>query len=196
MFIAFEGPDNTGKSTSAANLAHDGVAIYNATNALHHAEQENLKDEPDLVVAYDRIDWFSHMVYRLSLPGHDWNDDRNRTVFAMPDTHLVVKIHRPDLAELISDELYSTGTLAEVNPMYFYFGSFLAMLNEQRDYALFKTVSIVEVVNDPREPGTFSQYLKHFNSPVTGLEDFLQGREFTTDEDLLELFRYEEQHRL
>ena len=39
MFIAFEGPDNTGKSTSAANLASDGVAVYNATKGLHRQLQ-------------------------------------------------------------------------------------------------------------------------------------------------------------
>jgi hypothetical protein len=190
VFIAFEGPDNTGKSTSAANLAHDGKAIYNATKKQHEAEPQ---PEETLVVTYDRIDWFTHMVYRLSLPERDWNDERPRTVFAMPDTHLVIKLHHPDLAQLISDELYSTGTLARVNPMYYYFADFFMGLNEERDYALFRTVSIMEVSNDPRD-GSFSQRLVSFSSPAITWEEGL-SEQVTSDESLLELLRNEEQQR-
>lgn len=198
MFIAFDGPDNTGKSTTAANLASDGVAIYNVTKDLHRIQQEAIGQQPDDVITYDRIDWFTHMVYRLSMPDRDWNDDRPRTVFAMPDTHLVIKLHRPDLAPMIDDELYERGKLALVNPMYFYFADFLSGLNRARDYALFKTVSIMEVSNDPRD-GSFSQRLMAFDSPVTefgpGGYPGVFGRLVESDEDLLEWLRYEESQR-
>ena len=189
MLIAFEGPDNTGKSTSATNLTHDRHPIYNATKANYKAAKADLAGEPDLVQCFDRIDWFSHMVYRLSLPEHDWNDDRIRTVFAMPDTHLVIKLHRSDLAQLISDELYSTGTLAKINPMYFYFSEFFMNLNRGRDYDLFKTVSLVEVSNDPRD-GSFSQRLISFDSPTYHSGNVLN--DVTDDESLLQLLRLEE----
>jgi hypothetical protein len=197
MFIAFEGPDNTGKSTSATNLAHDGVALYNATKEMHEGQRREMQLLKDDVspVTYDRIDWFSHMVYRLALPEHEWNDERPRTVFAMPDTHLVIKLHRPDLAPLIDDELYETGKLAEVNPMYYYFAKYFMGLNEEREYALFKTVSIVEVANDPRD-GTFSQQLMAFSSAVDTLQDYLDAHPIiSTDEELLELFREDERQR-
>lgn len=194
MFIAFEGPDNVGKSTSAAKLAHDGIALYNATKEMHERQREEVALYADYVpVTYDRIDWFSHMVYRLALPDHEWNDERPRTVFAMPDTHLVVKIHHPQFAELIEDELYESGKVAQVNPVYYYFADFFLNLNKRMDYGLFKTVSIVEVLNDPRN-GTFSQEVRVFDSPATYLGDY-QGP-VDTDEGLLGLLRYDEQHRL
>jgi hypothetical protein len=167
MFIAFEGPDKVGKSTSAEGLAHNAVSIYNATRGAHTDMQREQtwhdKEGLRFVQTYDRIDWFTHMVYRLALPEKDWNDERPRTVFAMPDTHLVVKLHHPELAGLIADELYDTGTLARVNPVYYYFADFFAGLNVERDYALFKSVSIIEVSHDPRD-GTFSQKLVDHSS--------------------------------
>jgi hypothetical protein len=193
MFIAFEGPDNVGKSTSAAALAHSGEAIYNATKENHAEAVSDPAVLPETVVTFDRIDWFSHMVYRLSLPGHEWNDDRPRTVFAMPDTHLVIKLHRPDLAPLIDDELYETGKLAEVNPMYYSFGDFFMGLNEEREYALFKTVSLVEVSNDPRNL-SFSQKLISFSSPVS---NWHQGVSTVSgDDDLLEFLRHDDAQRV
>lgn len=197
MFIAFEGPDNTGKSTSAKALDCAQQPDYNATKEMHarNAAEWNGDASKSLMPhTYDRIDWFSHMVYRLALPEHEWNDERPRTVFAMPDTHLVVKLHHPELAPLIDDELYETGKLAEVNPMYFYFADFLVGLNVQRDFALFKTISLIEVSNDPRD-GSFSQRLVEFSSPVF---DFPSAAErlVRDDDSLLELLQYEEQQRL
>lgn len=194
MFIAFEGPDNTGKSTSANTLAWDGEAIYNATKDIHAANQESFGGTGELVVTYDRIDWFSHMVYRLALPDHEWNDERPRTVFAMPDTHLVVKLHHPQFAELIQDELYESGKVAEVNPLYYYFADFLTGLNRERGYALFKTVSMVEVINDPRN-GLFSQRLVSFDSPVTTWHE-AGGFNVDSDEKLLGLLRNEDHVRV
>lgn len=200
MFIAFEGPDNVGKSTSAAKLATTGTALYNATRVMHGDMQvdQHLYSGPDHVVTYDRIDWFSHMVYRLGLPDKDWNDDRPRTVFAMPDTHLVVKTHHPDTANFtvdFDDESAATDTrtrgietnVGAVNPMYYYFAQFLMGLNEARGYALFKSVSIVEVVNQPALD-IFMQKIIAFDSAVVGLntaQAFIDGSEDTFDSALL-----------
>jgi len=194
MFIAFEGPDKTGKSTSATQLSSDGTTIHEVSKYDHLVQQQRINPEPDLVVTYDRIIWFGHMVYRLSMPDHDWNDDKVRVVFAMPDTHLVVKLHAPDLVGFIDDELYETGKLAQVNPMYYYFADFFNGLNEERDYALFRSLSLVEVRNDPRD-GTFSQRLVAFSSPVSdwtlGEGDPVEG-----DQALLEFLRHDEHQRL
>lgn len=197
MFIAFEGPDNTGKSTSAANLASDGKPFYNATKE-GHAERAAFSDrvqEPDLVMTYDRIDWFSHMVYRLALPDREWNDARARTVFAMPDTHLVVKLHRPDLANFTAEEVVDT-PISQVNPLYYYFADFLMDLNRVRNYSLFKSISMVEVVNDPRD-GSFSQSLVAFDSAAFSGDRISQltlSRLVHTDEDLLTHLRSVDQH--
>lgn len=200
MFIAFEGPDNTGKSTSANALASDGEAIYQATKSKHAEMALDPDMSPDLVVTYDRIDWFSHMVYRLALPDKEWHDAQVRTVFAMPDTHLVVKLHRPDLANFIEDQpashtgLVTETPVGEVNPMYYYFADFIMSLNVQRDFALFKTVSIIEVANDPSN-GTFTQRLADFSSPVFDWPSV--GQPLVHDDaSLLDFLRYEEQNRV
>ncbi len=189
MFIAFEGPDKAGKSTSAANLATDQVALYNVTKEMHRIHQEAINPEPDLVITYDRIDWLTHMVYRLAMPTRDWNDDRPRTVFAMPDTHLVLKLHHPVMVDLIEDELYAAGRLAPVNELYYQQFTFLADGNKHRGYDWFKSVSMIEVANDPRD-GSFSQKLVfHDNAVYAGTYMETLARAVTTDEDLLEFLR-------
>lgn len=192
MFIAFEGPDNVGKSTSAARLDMSGQAsAYNITKALH---AEHVKEaEPDSVVCYDRIDWFTHMVYRLALPDRDWNDDRPRTVFAMPDTHLVVKLHHPQLADFTADEVVDT-PIGLVNPTYFYFADFFTGLNEERDFALFKSITLIEVVNTKED---YSQRVASFSSPVTDWA-WVEARygKSITDMDLLELLNHEDSQRI
>ena len=189
MLIAFEGPDNTGKSTSAANLSHNGQPIYNATKENH--EYALTAGDKDLVQCFDRIDWFSHMVYRLALPDHDWNDDRPRTVFAMPDTHLVIKLHLPEMAVLITDELYTSGTVALVNPVYSNFASYFMHLNRAQGYSLFRSITVIEVNNDP-VAGTFSQTIAAHESAV----EFEAAVSFSSDDDtmLLEFLRHVESH--
>lgn len=202
MFIAFEGPDNVGKSTTAAALDYTQQPDYNATKPMH-AHNATAIDGPayeqEYVHTYDRIDWFSHMVYRLALPDHEWNDERPRTVFAMPDTHLVVMIHHPDLAAHISDELYVAGKVAQVNPLYYYFTDFFMGLNAEREFALFKTVTMIEVSNDVRA-GTFSRRLVAFSSPATPWHEAkaryqASGENFTNDA-LLSLLRYDDHQRV
>lgn len=191
MFIAFEGPDDVGKSTSAKRLDAAGQPDYNATKAMHAANVAERCQDETLPHTYDRIDWFSHMVYRLALPDREWNDDRPRTVFAMPDTHLVVRVHAPELADFTADEVVDT-PIAKVNPMYYYFADYFLRLNKAQQHALFKSVTIIEVQLD-RAAGTFAQRIIAFDSSAfpfgTVAERLVQN-----DDDLLEFLRYVDQH--
>jgi hypothetical protein len=196
MFIAFEGPDEVGKSTSAKALDAAGQPEYNATRAMHLKNVAEFQGDQLVPHTYDRIDWLTHMVYRLAMPERDWNDDRPRTVFAMPDTHLVVKLHHPEMAEKIEavGEGYAPGRIQEVNEMYYHQIDFLMLLNKRKDYQLFKSVSMVEVWND-RAAGVFEQRLAMFDCA-----EFDHGsvgeRLVVNDEGLLDFLQYVEQHTL
>lgn len=175
MLIAFEGPDNVGKSTSAAQLSYNGQPIYNASKENYAEAQRDLSTttlprglEPDLVQTFDRIDWFSHMIYRLALPDREWNDDRVRTVFGMPDTHLVVKLHRPDTADFTADEVVDT-PIKSVNETYFLGVDMLGKLNYAHDYNLFKSITVMEVVN---VDGEYQQRVVHHDSTGIGDAEF------------------------
>jgi hypothetical protein len=193
MFIAFEGPDNVGKSTSAKELDSYDEPSYNITKGVHDRYRELM--EPSLVHTYDRIDWFSHMVYRLALPDREWNDERVRTVFAMPDTHLVIKLHSTETADFTADEVVDT-PIVQVNPVYWLFADSLIRLNAFKDYALFKSISIMEVVNTPEG---YSQKLVVHDNPnlsyVTADVDTL-GRMVTNNNDLLAFLQDVEQRTL
>jgi hypothetical protein len=193
MFIAFEGPDNVGKSTAARELDAAAQPDYQITREVH---LQNVADqEPGTLMptCYDRIDWFSHMVYRLALPDRDWNDDRPRTVFAMPETHLVIRLHHPDFADFKADEVVDT-PIAKVNPMYYWFGDHFMALNKQLDYSLFRTVSFVEVKHN-QETGEFSQTLAMYDSPVIAWDDAL-SRVIDSNMALLDLLQEDERQRL
>lgn len=165
MLIAFEGPDNTGKSHSAQQLSAF-PPIYNATKENHAAAQLIVGAQKGLVHCFDRIDWMTHMAYRLALPDHEWNDPRVRTVFAMPDTHLVFKLHHVGMVPSRDDEEgYKEGVPRSVNDMYIHLSRVFMILNEARDYSLFKTITIMEVINDPSD-GSFSQRIVDFSSPI------------------------------
>lgn len=162
MFIAFEGPDNVGKSTRALELDHAGQPDYNATKVMHEVNQRDMLHSGLMPHTYDRIDWFSHMIYRLALPTREWNDDRVRTVFGMPDTHLVVSIHRPDTADFTADEVVDT-PIKIVNQAYYLGVDFLGKLNYAGDYNLFKSITVMEVVNTPGED--YSQRVVFHDNP-------------------------------
>lgn len=195
MLIAFEGPDKAGKSTSACNLS-SSLPIYNATKENYTETLQEMQGESGVVQCFDRIDWLTHMAYRLALPGHEWNDPRVRTVFAMPDTHLVFKLHERRMAGGIADELYEIGTLATVNDLYGHLARFIMDLNEQRDWALFKTVTILEVRNEGDE---FSSRLVYFSSPVFKHSEVATPAgesAIAYDQTLLEMLQYEDSQRL
>lgn len=194
MIIAFEGPDKTGKSTSANQLSHNGNGLYNMTKETHSIVQEDLENEKELVQAFDRIDWLTHMVYRLAMPDREWNDARVRTVFAAPDTHLVFKIHEQGQASQIDDELYKRGDLTAVNDVYRHVAGSLMMLNENRDFSLFRTVTVMEVFHD-MDNGTFFQRMVDFSSPVFPF-GAMRMKPVWTNQDLLEVLRREEENRI
>lgn len=187
MFIAFEGPDNTGKSTSAAALAASGTAIYNARKDVHTLMQKEHLEATELPITYDRIDWLTHMAYRLALPDREWNDDRNRTVFAMPDTHLVFKLHHFRHENFTADEVVDT-PIAPVNQAYEHTAYWLMRLNKYQGYNLFKSIGIIEVQNT----GTgYTQRMVDFDSASMGYDDAQVplSRLVTNDNDLLEFLR-------
>lgn len=163
MFIAFEGPDKTGKSTSALELDGARQPVYNITKEKHlenvlHRKGESIADYM-IPTSYDRIDWMTHLVYRLAMPHREWNDPRVRTVFAMPETHLVFKVHHAMSVDLIEDELYEgRAQLAPVNEMYLQTAWFLMRMNSLQGFSLFKSISVVEVFNAPGQE--FSQKLR------------------------------------
>ncbi|QOP65241.1 AAA-ATPase [Microbacterium phage Zayuliv] len=194
MLIAFEGPDNVGKSHSAAALTSFDGHIYNATKTNHALAVQAIGGDHDLVQTFDRIDWFTHMVYRLAYPERDWNDDRPRTVFAMPDTHFVLKMHHPLMVDRIEDieDGIEAGKLAAANEMYFYQFDFLTQLNRYKNFALFKTMSIIEVANDPAT-GSFHQKLVAFSSPYDSwTRDMVLHRLVDDERSLLEFLREED----
>jgi hypothetical protein len=193
MFIAFEGPDNTGKSTAAKDLDCAGKPEYNVTKAMHAHNVETMWEATEGVSmphCYDRIDWFSHMVYRLALPDRDWNDDRPRTVFAMPDTHLVVRLHHPSFADFTADEIVDT-PIKPVNEMYYHQTEFYTNLNRHLGYTLFKSVTIVEVEN-PKQGQYLQRIVDHDSAPF----DFgTVAPSLVKDSvSLLEFLHYVDQH--
>lgn len=194
MFIVFEGPDNVGKSTSALELDAAGQPGYNVTKAMHAEHVAYREGQPLserlLPQTYDRIDWFSHMVYRLALPDRDWNDDRPRTVFGMPDAHLVVKLHKPELADFTADEVVDT-PIARVNPVYWMMTDSLMRLNAFQNYDLFKSISIIEVENTAE--GYSQQMVAHDNPAWEGYGMDVLGRMITTNQDLLNFLQDVEQ---
>lgn len=164
MIIAFEGPDNTGKSTSAMNIGHlVGVEAYNMTKENHAEVAALMAREKGLVHAFDRVDWLTHLAYRLALPNKEWNDARVRTVFAAPDTHLVLKLHHPDLVPTSDEEEgYGDGDPARVNTAYMHLASMLIEMNVTG--SLFKSISVFQVNN--LSDGTFLHQMMEFHSPA------------------------------
>jgi hypothetical protein len=189
MLIAFEGPDKTGKSTSATALDWHHQPQYNMTDTNYRAKQREVQDET-LVGTFDRIDWLTHTVYRLAMPEHEWNDARIRTVFSAPDVHLVIKVHEWKAAQGIDDELYEgKGRIVPVNQAYRNWASFLLAMNRAQDYNLFKSISVMEVSNFEQH-GEFSQKLVAHDSPgrTVSTRDLME-RLVTSDSDLLDWLR-------
>lgn len=145
-YLAFEGPDKTGKSTDCNTIGT--AAFYNATKQLHEENHHKYKNKVG-IVCYDRIDWLTHMVYRLAMPDHEWNDERVRTVFAMPDTHLIIKVHSVSTVGLIQDEL-GYASLAEVNDGYCSMYEYLTEMNSRQNNNLFASISLVEVTHNQK----------------------------------------------
>lgn len=189
MNIAFEGVDGTGKSTSTKNSFHSDV-FYSIDKATYNDLCTHKDENAGVDFAFDRIDWLTHLVYRLALPDYEWNDARVRTVFAMPDTHLVFKIHKH--LEHVTDELYTKEQLLTINNTYCKFAYFLESLNQSMGYTLFKTITLIEV---DRAENSFQQNLIFFSSPVQDIPKSHYGEDFTGS-DLMSLLWNEERNRV
>ncbi|QXO14519.1 AAA-ATPase [Microbacterium phage Jenos] len=187
MLIVFEGPDEVGKTTLSTELSHNHKPVYNATKENYAAVLADLADEPEVVQTFDRIDWLTHMMYRLAMPDKEWNDARVRTVFSMPEAHLVLSVHRPDLVPTAEGENYTDVHESRVNHAYYHFLDTLAGLNHAWGYTMFKTVSAFEVSRD--EQGNFQRELKVFSAP--GFPWGSSYEKLVNDgPSLLELLRY------
>lgn len=163
MFIALEGADNVGK-TSMVNLTSSSCTAHSVTKETHLSFTESA--DSHVPVMYDRIDWMTHMIYRLAMPHHEWNDPRVRTVFSMPNTHLIVKIHdSEECMRNLTDELYDI-SVSDVNNAYDLFvNRFLIPFNNFMDFELFKSITVVKVHNDPVNR-VFYQYISRICSPL------------------------------
>lgn len=165
MLIVFEGPDKAGKSTWAQELSSSGETLYNLKKGhygrLNHA---------DSVVAVDRVAWLTHSVYRLALPEYEWNDREVRTVFAMPDAHLVFMVPDDPLLDT-KDELYTKQQSCRVQEAYRDWCWMLFRLNNLQDGALFRTISLLEI----RAGGINGRIYTHFAINSAGLSDIEQS---------------------
>lgn len=196
MIIAFEGPDNVGKSTVAKTLGHLDAVHYNMTDVSYRDALQDEQQEPDLVTTFDRIDWLTHMVYRLGMPGYEWNDARIRTVFAAPQAHLVVMQHHPDNFLKAEDsvnngEVYLKDSIQYVNSMYGSLISSLIDINENTDFSLYKSITTLEV----SRVGGYTFRCMDFSSPVHRLTNKYKDT-ITTPTHLMGLLYREEQHQL
>lgn len=194
MFIAFEGPDNVGKSTSAQRLDCAGQPDYQVTKIKHAQNVADWQGDSLMPHTYDRISWFSHMVYRLALPEREWHDAAIRTVFGMPDTHLVVKLFKPDtvIDYEVTDIDTRTGRethtpIGRVNPAYWAATDFLMRLNSFQGHNLFRSISIIEVEKDQ---GCYLQRMvAHENPSWSHDHDPLLPRMVDSDNSLLEFLQ-------
>lgn len=112
MIVIFEGPDNLGKTYQANQLAANrelfpegGEVFYNLTKDVYEdALKRGIHCNPNYVMAVDRVDWITHLTYRLALPHYEWNDERPRTVFYPEEAHLLILI---PVNKAWEDELYT-----------------------------------------------------------------------------------------
>lgn len=144
MIIAFEGPDKMGKSTLAEEVAHGYPVVYGASAQDYH-DVAHLGDDENTTVALDRVDWITHMVYRLALPEYEWNDPHVRTVHRMPQAHLVMMVPA-SLSSIPLDELYlpeqSQRVVVSYQQTFQYFDS---MMNDPKFRGMFKTLTLLQV---------------------------------------------------
>lgn len=165
MLIVFEGPDKVGKSTWAKQLDSSGAPKYN----LKKGEYPRLK-HAESVVAVDRLAWLTHSVYRLALPEYEWNDRAVRTVFAMPDAHLVFMVpNDPHLN--MRDELYTSQQSTRIQEAYREWCWMLFRLNNLQEGKLFRSISLVEI----EAGGISGRVYNHFALNSAGLSSTEQN---------------------
>lgn len=178
MFIAFDGTDGTGKTNAATSIASAGYALYDLTEDVYR----NYVNSPRITTA-DRVGWITQLTYRLALPGFVWPGATPKAVFPMPEAHLVIKTLDYESLCVVNDPLYNSVELGFVNAMYRETLDYLARLNHNRGYTVFKSVSHVIV---SRTANSFSQKLASLTS--SGLSIYEPIEDFTNHE-LVELLR-------
>lgn len=192
MLIAFEGPDNVGKSYAADKLGA-GWVTYRADedSYLAAARQDTL--ELGIVQCFDRVGWITDLVYRLALPDREWpGTPHTYSHFAMPDAHLVFKLYRLGLVPADGyEEGYSHDEILRVNEIYHRVARFLARINEEQDYKLFKTISVLQVVK-PEAPLRLTMY----SSPLSFPFEDPRTKNVNSDLSLLDLLTEENALRL
>lgn len=166
MLIAFEGPDHEGRSAAAQRLS-GGQAVPKLTRSYYQDALRVARDNKGIVQCFDGIGWLSSLVHRLAEPnGPDVVEADPQTVFTMADTHLVFKLFRrgeePGSEEA---EAHKLGGPAVVNQVYTSFAHTFMALNEARDFALFKSVTIAESFTDPLDGAKRMEVLE-FSSPL------------------------------
>lgn len=180
MIIAFEGSDKRGIKASAANIGHlAGYESFAMTKESHAKIAELFETEKGLVHAFDGVSWVSEMASGLdaALSGNvagptDW-------AFLTPDTHLVVRQF---------DYSSAPDNLKSLNEVYQHVTWLLIDLNEQRNFEMFKTVTLLNVddFGDIR--------VTAFSSPVYD-RNSIAKRLVHDDDSLLELLQHEESNR-
>lgn len=191
MIVAIEGADKTGKSTLAASLAIDGSVRYNCTKE-HYDIMKDKMSNSDEILVYDRVDWLTHMVYRLALPGYEWNDPRVRTVFTMPDAHLIIKIHTNRSASIARDELYNDPmSIHNINEMYKLVIESIERHIETMLVPPVRSLTVIGVDSDP-EINRFTQSIVMFYSSAERLWLSSATLHDCTNEDIKKLLLAEE----
>lgn len=182
MLIAFEGPDNLGKTYAAEKLSGGNVINYVEPESYKFAQQTEAT-EKGLVQCFDGVSWISHAAYHLAMPRTHCGDPA-QIVFPMPDTHLVFKVHEGDQV-----------ALARINTTYVHQAKHLMALNEALEYSLFKTISIIGVSAVDVHSGLRKQAILEFSSPLHPWFGSTSTRLVTDDMSLLDLLMVEEARR-
>lgn len=196
MLIAFEGPHGTGKTYGADKLS-GGNAIHNVDEATYQLSRPMPGDDKGVVTCYDQVGWISHMVDRLARPdAHPWAKDHpGFTVFAMPDTHLVVKLYdRSSTPGTLPDKGYMIGDPEAINTAYAFQARNLMAMNEASNYSLFKSVTLLAYAKNKQSGSSYLRVLE-FSSPLHPWWGSTQTRLVNDDLSLLDLLMVEEASR-
>lgn len=139
MLIAFDGPKGVGKAR-AADLLGGGYHAGTADQLSYAGAVDRVASEKGVAHCFTGVGWVSHLAHRLAEPSSETTRTPAYPVFAMPDAHLVIKKFHVG---------YVPDGLESINRSYEHIGRMLLSLNEGQDYALFKTVTLVDVYSTP-----------------------------------------------
>lgn len=164
MLVVFEGPDKTGKSTSARELASGVEPVYGLTRDIY--ERALSEVDTSAIATFDRLEWITQYAYRLTMPYRDWAGTTPQFPFPLPKAHLIIKCHTRQSAAQVRDEFgYPALEMQRLNLLYRVLAESLLDLNRSVCFSLFKSVSLVSVENTR---GRWSESLEWLDSePLT-----------------------------